>query len=62
MQKTPWGKFKSNSRFYPFWNSTRGGEKGDVAYRRRNSSGEVSKEVGGSYSSHFEVRVGVGDG
>jgi hypothetical protein len=65
MQKTPWGKFKSNSRSYPYWNSTRGGEKGDGAYRRRNSSGEVSKEVGeviavtSRYGSALEM-AGVG--
>jgi hypothetical protein len=45
-QKTPWGKSKSNLRSYPYWNSTRGGEKDSGAYRRRNSSGEVSREVG----------------
>jgi hypothetical protein len=34
MQKTPWGNPKSNSRSFPYWNSTHGGEKGGGAYRR----------------------------
>jgi hypothetical protein len=46
MRKTPWGKSKSNMWSYPYWNSTLGGEKGGGAYRRRDSSGEVSRDVG----------------
>jgi hypothetical protein len=46
MQKTPWGNPKYNPRSFPYWNSTRDGEKGGGAYRRRDSSGEVVDDVG----------------
>jgi hypothetical protein len=46
MQKTPWGNHKSNLRFFPYGNSTRGRGKGGGAYRRWDSSGEASREVG----------------
>jgi hypothetical protein len=46
MQKTPWGNPKSNSRSFPYWNSTRGGEKGGGAYQRRDSSSEGVDDVG----------------
>jgi hypothetical protein len=46
MQKTPWGDPKSNPRSIPYWNSTRDGEKGGGAYRRRDSSSEVVDDVG----------------
>jgi hypothetical protein len=65
MQKTRWGKFKSNPRSFPYWNSTCGREKGGRAYWRRSSSVEVSREVKevttvtSRYRSALEV-VGVG--
>jgi hypothetical protein len=45
VQRTPWGITKSNLRSFLYLNSVRGG-KGGEAYWRRDSSGEVSKEVG----------------
>jgi hypothetical protein len=45
MQKTSWGNPKSNPWSFPYWNSTRGRGKGGGAYRRRDSSGEASREV-----------------
>jgi hypothetical protein len=45
-QKTPWGDSKSNPRSFLYLNSVRGGGKGGGAYRLRDSSGEVSREVG----------------
>jgi hypothetical protein len=65
MPKTPWGNSKSNSWSFPYWNSTRGEGKGGGAYRQRDSSGEVSREVGEvtavtlRYESSSKV-VGVG--
>jgi hypothetical protein len=41
----PWGNPKSNPRSFPYWNSTHSGEKGGRAYRPRDSSSEVSREV-----------------
>jgi hypothetical protein len=64
-QKTLWGNPKSNPRSFPYWNSAHGGGKGGGAYRRRDSSGEVFREVGevmavtSRYGSASEV-VGVG--
>jgi hypothetical protein len=46
MQKTPWGNPESNPRSFPYWNSTRDGEKGGGAYRRRDSFDEVVDNVG----------------
>jgi predicted dehydrogenase len=62
---TPWGNPKSNPRSFPYRNSTHGGGKGGGAYRRWDSSGEASREVGEvtavtlRYGSASEV-VGVG--
>jgi hypothetical protein len=46
VQKTPWGSTKPNPRSFPQFNSSRGGGKGEEAYRRRDCSGEVVEGVG----------------
>jgi hypothetical protein len=62
---TPWGNPKYNSRSFPYRNSTCGEGKGGGTYRRRDRSGEASREVGEvttvtlRYGSASEV-VGVG--
>jgi hypothetical protein len=46
MKKTPWGNPKSNPQSFPYWNSTRGAEKGGGAYRQRDSSDKVVDDEG----------------